>query len=441
MQSLNTDRNVKEVPIYPLLLVNFIGTLGISLVLPFLIFLVERFGGNALVYGIISSMYPFFQLIGSPLLGKWSDCYGRKKVLLLSQAGTLLSWIIFFVALFIPVLKLATVNSGILGSFVITLPLLFLFIARGFDGLTGGNVSVSNAYIADISREEERSGNFGKMSVSTNLGFIAGPAIAGILSVTAYGEALPVLAAILISLAGVLLIAFYVPESRKSTYQEKTMNSDILSLSEDPERRPAGPVKKSKFRDVMGMRYIPYMFLIYFLVFLGFNMFYTAFPVHAVNELNWSVAELGFFFSFLSVMLVIVEGPVLSRVSKKYSDARLIISGSFILGTNFVLLAYGGTFVTYAAAVLFALGNGFMWPSIQSMLSKVAGSSNQGIVQGISGSFVSLASILGLIGGGFIYQMLGNGAFIVSAFIIYLVFILSLRLSAISSATNGKQDV
>ncbi|MEZ5334974.1 MAG: MFS transporter [Methanolobus sp.] len=97
-----TDRDTKEISLYPLLLVTFIGTMGLSLVLPFLIFLVERFGGNALIYGIMSSMYPFFQLIGSPLLGKWSDTYGRKKVLFLSQAGTLLSWIIFLLPFLYP---------------------------------------------------------------------------------------------------------------------------------------------------------------------------------------------------------------------------------------------------------------------------------------------------------------------------------------------------
>ncbi|MDI3486426.1 MAG: transporter, family, tetracycline resistance protein, partial [Methanolobus sp.] len=210
------DENKDKISLYPLLMVNFIGTMGVSLVLPFLIFLVERFGGNALVYGLLSSMYPFFQLIGSPLLGKWSDIYGRKKVLFVSQAGTLFSWILFFIALFVPVTILTNVDSDLLGKFMITIPLLILFFARGLDGLTGGNVSVSNAYIADISTDSDRSSNFGKLSVSTNLGFILGPALAGLLSVTIYGEALPVMAAILIALAGLIMIALYIPETRSN---------------------------------------------------------------------------------------------------------------------------------------------------------------------------------------------------------------------------------
>jgi MFS family permease len=188
------------------------------------------------------------------------------------------------------------------------------------------------------------------------------------------------------------------------------------------------PLQKQKFRDVMKLKHIPYMFLIYFLIFLGFNTFYTAFPVHAANDLQWSIAELGFFFSFLSILLVIVEGPVLSYVSKRFSDPFLIISGSLILGSNFVLLAFGSTLLTYVAAIFFAVGNGFMWPSIQSILSKLAGKDNQGLIQGVSGSFMSIASILGLIGGGFIYELMGRGAFIVSALIIYIEFVLALHL-------------
>lgn len=118
----------ESISLLPLLAVNFIGTLGFSIVLPFLVFLVNRLGGNAFIYGLASSMYPAFQLIGAPLLGRWSDIYGRKKILFLSQLGTLLSWIIFLGALFLPVVTLFKVDSKILGAFAFTLPLAVLFL-------------------------------------------------------------------------------------------------------------------------------------------------------------------------------------------------------------------------------------------------------------------------------------------------------------------------
>lgn len=105
----------------------------------------------------------------------WSDSYGRKKVLLLCNAGTLIGWIIFLYAFFLPVKNLFSIDSAILGTFVITLPIVVLFFARALDGITGGNISVANAYLADVSTDENRSKNFGKMAIPSNLGFIVAP--------------------------------------------------------------------------------------------------------------------------------------------------------------------------------------------------------------------------------------------------------------------------
>ncbi|HSH74890.1 MAG TPA: MFS transporter, partial [Longimicrobiales bacterium] len=133
------------VPLLPILLVNFIGTLGFGLVLPFLVFLVTDWGGNAFVYGLVGATYSAFQLVGAPILGRWSDRYGRRKVLLLSQAGTLVSWLIFLVAFALPVREVLTFESAATGPVVLTVPLLVVFVARALDGITGGNVSVANA--------------------------------------------------------------------------------------------------------------------------------------------------------------------------------------------------------------------------------------------------------------------------------------------------------
>ena len=186
----------KQPSLFPILLVNFVGTLGFSIVLPFLVFLVMKFGGDAIVYGLLAATYPLFQLIGAPLLGRWSDNFGRKKVLLLSNIGTSVGWILFLFALFLPSERSFSIDSVYFGTIVIIVPLLVLFLARAIDGITGGNISVANAYLADLSSDKTRSKNFGKMAISSNLGFILGPALAGILGGTIYGEILPVLGSI-----------------------------------------------------------------------------------------------------------------------------------------------------------------------------------------------------------------------------------------------------
>jgi len=399
-------------------------------VLPFLVFLVNRLGGNAFIYGLASSMYPAFQLIGAPILGRWSDIYGRKRVLLLSQIGTLLSWIIFLGVLFLPVISLFRIDSGILGAFTITLPLAILFFARALDGLTGGNVSVANAYLADITAEGDRSRNFGKMSISENMGFIVGPALAGILSITQYGDAAPVLGAIVISLIGTLLIVFYVPESKECALEgsEGTENIRKIFGYDIRECRATQEVTKPDFREILKLPNIPYMLGLYFLIDLGYNVFYTAFPLHAISTLNWSIAKMGVYFTVLSGLLIIIQSTVLPRVSRKYSDAALIIFGSLMLGTNFLLLIPGNIFLTYLAAGFFALGDGLMWPSFLSLLSKVAGRKYQGTIQGFASSFGGLASITGLILGGLLYEMLAGTSFLIASLVIYTVFLLNFRL-------------
>ena len=431
----------EKISLFPLLLINFIGTLGFSIVLPFLVFLVIDLGGNAIVYGILNATYPAFQLIGAPILGRWSDIYGRKKILLLSHGGTLAGWIIFLIALFLPVNNLFNINSTTIGIFAITLPLAALFLARAIDGLTGGNVSVADAYVADISSDETRSKNFGKMAISSNLGFIVGPALAGILGATVYGEVLPVLAALILSSVVLVVIVFILKEIKCSLLMQIPEKNDVgrvFSFESKECYKTANP-KRLKFRDVFKLKYISFLLVLYFLIFLGFNIFYTAFPIHAVNGLGWTVTQMGIFYAVLSGIMVLVQGPVLRKALKKFPEEQLVIMGSAILGTNFILLVSSDIILIYVAAVLFAVGNGLMWPSVMSILSNRAGIVYQGTVQGVANSFGSLASIIGLMIGGLFYNMLGASTFLISAGVIFAVFIMSFRLMKIRGHAKDPQ--
>lgn len=423
----------KQIPLYPLLLINFIGTLGFSIVLPFLIFLVIDFKGNAIIYGILAAIYPAFQLIGAPILGRWSDIYGRKKVLLISHGGTLMGWIFFLFALFLPIENLFSITSPLIGTIVITLPLLVLFLARSIDGITGGNISVANAYLADISTDENRSKNFGKMVISSNLGFIVGPALAGILGATIYQEILPVLAALFLSLLTLIVIIFALKETKSQLVVVTKQIPEKESIRkvfahECKECYHAPNPKKLRFKDVFKLKHISFLIILYFFIFLGFNIFYTSFPIYAVDGLKWSLIELGIFYAVLSGIMVLVQGPVLRKALKKFSEEKLVIIGSVILGINFILFVAGNDIFVYGAAILFAVGNGLMWPSFLSILSKTAGHAYQGFIQGVASSFGSLASIVGLITGGLLYNLIHGFTFLISAGIIFVVFIISFKL-------------
>jgi len=421
---------VKQPSLFPLFLVNFVGTLGFSIVLPFLVFVVMKFGGNAIVYGLLAATYPAFQLIGAPILGKWSDTYGRKKILLLSNVGTAVGWILFLFALFLPSEK-SSIQIAFLGTFVIAVPLLILFLARAIDGITGGNISIANAYLADVSSDITRSKNFGKMAISSNLGSILGPALAGILGGTIYGAILPVLAALILSLVTILVIAFLLreskPQSKEILVPEETTVRKVFS-QECRDCYSTENTIKPRLRDVFKLKYISFLLVLYFLIFLGFNIFYAAFPTHAVNDLKWSVTQLGIFYAVLSGTMALIQGPVFSKALKRFSEEKLVVIGSIVLGTNFILFASNSIIAVSSALILFAVGNGLMWPSFMSILSRRAGSKLQGAVQGVAGSFGGLASITGLTLGGFLYNSVGGVTFLISGGVIFVVFIMSFRL-------------
>jgi MFS transporter, DHA1 family, tetracycline resistance protein len=365
----------------------------------------------------------------------------KKKILLLSHGGTLAGWMIFLIALFLPVNNLFNIDSTIIGTFAITLPLVTLFLARAIDGLTGGNVSVADAYVADISSDEDRSKNFGKMAISSNLGFIVGPALAGILGATVYGEALPVSAALILSSVVLVVIIFTLKETKCSILMKIPEKNDVgrvFSFESKECYKTANP-QRLKFREVFKLKNISFLLVLYFLIFLGFNIFYTAFPIHALEGLGWTVTQLGIFYTVLSGIMVLVQGPILRKALKKFSEEQMVIIGSVILGTNFILLLGSDTILVYGAAVLFAVGNGLMWPPVMSILSNRAGTVYQGTVQGVANSFASLASIIGLLVGGLLYNLLGATTFLVSAGVIFTVFVLSFRLIKISGHAKDPQ--
>jgi len=426
-QKKTSPSGAASISLLPILSVNFVGTLGFSIVVPFLVFLVTRWGGNAFIYGLMGATYSAFQLVGAPILGRWSDRFGRRKILLLSQLGTLLSWIVFLAAFFLPVRVISEFDSSLLGQFAVTLPLVILFVARALDGITGGNVSVANAYLADITDDERRSTNFGRMALSGNLGFVLGPALAGLLGATIYGEILPVVAALLISVVAALIIAFGLKEFDPCvlTHDPQPRSMRKVFGQEHKECFKIRSTASATFGAILRMSDVPALLMIYFLVMLGFSFFYIGFPVHAVQGLKWSVTDTGIFFAYLSLLMVVVQGPVLARVSRQLPDRTLAVGGTIFLTAGFAGLYWENVIVIYAAATLIALGNGLMWPSVMALLSKVAGDRHQGAIQGAAGSIGAVASIVGLIGGGLLYNSLGAWVFVLAALMILPVSIIT----------------
>ncbi|MFL6355859.1 MAG: MFS transporter, partial [Nitrososphaeraceae archaeon] len=260
---------------------------------------------------------------------------------------------------------------------------------------------------------------------------ILGPALAGILGGTIYGAILPVLAALILSLVTIIVIFFLLRESKPSSEEMLVPEQGTIRKAFSQECRECysdTSTKKPKLRDVFKLKHISFLLVLYFLIFLGFNIYYAAFPAHAAKDLKWSVTQLGIFYAVLSGIMVFIQGPVLRKALKKFSEEKLVIIGSIILGTNFILFVSNNVVSVAVAIILFAVGNGLMWPSFMSILSRRAGSKLQGAVQGIAGSFGGLASILGLTLGGFLYNSIGAVTFLISAGVIFSIFLMSFQL-------------
>jgi DHA1 family tetracycline resistance protein-like MFS transporter len=179
--------------------------------------------------------------------------------------------------------------------------------------------------------------------------------------------------------------------------------------------------------EILRLPSIAFLMTLYFLVYLAFNFFYIAFPVHAATRLGWSLTDTGIFFAVASLMMVTVQGPVLSRLSRRFSDRLLISAGSLLLAVSFLGYMSNDTVAIYAGTALLALGNGIMWPSITASLAKATAKEVQGTVQGFAGSAAAVASILGLLAGGLIYGLIGGLIFAAAAAVTLVVFLLSLR--------------
>lgn len=394
----------------PVLLVQFIGTLGFSIALPFLVFLVTDFGGAPWTYGVVGATYSAFQLFGAPLLGRWSDSVGRRKVLLLSQAGTLAAWLLFLLAFSLPKAAFWHFEGA-----TVTWPLLVVFGARALDGITGGNVSVANAYVADltIGREATRQRVFGWMGIAASLGFTVGPALGASLAATRFGYGAPVVAAAAISAVATGL-CFALPRTVGRCPEGPAPEPGVTKILGQQQRRcDQTPVRLSP--NALRTPGVRRLLFATFTLFLAFNLFYAVFPVRASGALHFSAAKLGTFFTVLSFALIVAEGPVLSLASTRLSPRALFTLGMLLLAFAFVLFTRDRLLAVFSGALLFALGNGLSWPTFQARVSDAAPQGAQGAVQGAAASAASLASIAGLVLGGALYGAFGAPVLVASA--------------------------
>jgi DHA1 family tetracycline resistance protein-like MFS transporter len=360
MQTEKTEEKFLTGPLLVIFLTIFIDLVGFGIVIPLLTFYAEEFNSTPLDVGLLVGSYSLMQFIFSPFWGHLSDRFGRKPILFLTILGSSIGYLIL----------------GLAGS------LFMVYFGRILAGIMGGNLATAQAYIADVTTRENRARGMGLFGMAFGLGFILGPALAGILS--KFGMHVPFLFAAGLSFLNTFLLLFILPESRKPGTQETSGGRGRMSMLLDS-------LREKRFATIT---------VDYFLIVMAFSMMTTAFAYFTLVKFGYDAEKTGYLLGFVGLTAAVMQGGVFGILAKKLGEATLVVIGCIILvgsllAVPFVSSESGGLIALLIGIGAFAVGNSIASPALTSLASKTASEDAQGHALGILQSAASLARVIG----------------------------------------------
>jgi DHA1 family tetracycline resistance protein-like MFS transporter len=373
------------IPAYLLTLVN---VLGFSILMPILPFVVKNYGAPEWVYGLLLTCYSAFQFIGAPFLGALSDQQGRKPILLVSQAGTLLSWFVFVLALSLP-------DYPIFG---LALPLWIIAFSRILDGVTGGNASVTNAYVSDITTREEKSYIFGYLGGIAGIGMIIGPGLGGLTASTSLGFYGTMIVAIVISSITLLTISLWLKESHpeeKRTVRKKTPIWHMIFI-------PA----RVKAVNPSSMIKVIFTVKMFFATMMAFYI--STIALYLIDMFSFEEKELGFFLFIVGLFLAFNQAFLSKRFIKKFGEYNTLLIGLTLCVIGlFSITMTSNLYLFIAFYYTMNLGLSLCFPTFNALISIHADHKNQGEIMGISESINSFAMAVFPVIGAALFGIIG----------------------------------
>lgn len=441
-----TEEKLDFKKILPIFIIILVDLLGLTIIIPLLPLYATSFGADPVVIGLLGTAYPLMQFIGAPLLGGLSDRFGRKPVLIVSQIGTFVGFILLGLA-----------NS-----------LVLIFIARIIDGLSGANIATAQAAITDNTTEKTRAQGLGLLGAAFGLGFIVGPVIAFIsLGLSNNNYHVPAFVAAFFSLISILLTTFWfqetLPEERRGTKKEQQhVFANLFKL--------------------LGKPLIGTLLILMFCQQFIFGAFEYLIALFTLNRLGINASGNSIIFVFVGIIIVLVQGKYIGPWSRKYGERRLIQTGLLLLSIGLVLCALTPTQTLpgYSKAALLqelsqnrenststelavsvpedgnsgwlgigwilvtmiptSIGGALLSPSINSLLTKAA-SGEVGATLGVSAALVSAANAINPLIGGSVFKVLGSTApFLIGGIFMLILFMIAYqRLAKASSPTPAVQ--
>jgi len=424
----------------PIFLIVLVDVLGFTIVIPLLGFYAEKFGASPLVATTLVSVYAVCSLISTPIIGNLSDRYGRRRLLLISQAGTCAGF-----------LMLAYSSS-----------LWMVFLGRLIDGITAGNLSLAQAYISDHTTPENRAKSFGVIGIAFGIGFMFGPGIGGLLA--KYGMHVPFIAAAALSLLSIIASATLLTNEIPPKQDQQPASGPA------PAGRRPGAFDIATYTEYFRRPNLGRLYAQFFCFAFAFSCFTSGFALFAERRFSaehdvtrvgcalvvgdklelpgatfgtielgdrtlrygrdwtlfgntivpldarlcpdlvlgtprvhmpWTAHEVGLLFMLTGFLGILLQGGLIGRLVKKFGEPRLVIAGFIAAAVSYLLLGFTYTIaMILLVAVLSAFGNGVLRPVITSQITQVAGRHEQGVALGISGSLSSFAMMLAPPSGG-----------------------------------------
>jgi MFS family permease len=381
---------MRKASLLTIFLIVFIDLVGFGILLPNQQYYGETLGiHNPFFLALIGPAYSFFQFLFSPILGAWSDRAGRRPVLIISQIGTLVGFLLLFSCHFV---------VGVSAPLAIFL----LYFSRVLDGISGGNISIASAYIADITAPKDRAKGMGVIGAAFGIGFVFGPAIGGLVG-KYFGLAWVPIVAALFSLAALLMTIFTLPESHHPG--ERT---------EDARRFSFGGLHRALGRPAIGPMIL--MSFVNGFAFAGMEQTFSLLIQERGNltPQNASGAS-GWLFGGIGIIIVIVQGRLIGPLTKRFGEPALAITGPVFIAVGLFIVGLAGHLIgvwpdLIVGSGLLALGSSLFNPSIQSLISRHAGGNAQGEILGASQGMASLARALGPLLAGYQYWKLASAA-------------------------------
>lgn len=360
--------------LFSVFLIVFIDLLGFSLILPLLPYYADTFGSNEFVTGLLVASYAAMQLIGAPLLGRLSDRFGRRPILLISIFGTFLGFLLLGFAK----------------------ALWMLFASRILDGFTGGNLSVAQAYIADVTDEKNRSKGLGLVGAAFGLGFIIGPVTGGFLS--QWGYAAPAFVAAGLAFINLVLVAFWLPESL--TPEKRAAM---------PQKRP--PVTLDALLQALRRPFTGSLLITRFFFGLAFAIFQTIFALYALKKFQLEARDTGLVLTYVGVLSVFVQGFLIGRLTQRFREDVLIAVAVVMMSLSLLGWAFvPSVFWLMVILTPTAISGGILNTVLSSTLTKAVQPQEIGGILGLAAAIESLTRVIAPTLGGALLGGLGTWA-------------------------------